>query len=240
MPKLQFLGTGSILSDRNSACLLIDQRILVDVPNGIVKVMRRNGLERKKIKLVCITHYHGDHCFDLPFLFLDLALRQVHSEPLTIIGPPGIEERAWSYLDLAFPEAVAAVRANLRPLFYQASDKRIIEVDSSVKVHCFQMLHGSAGSYGFVIDLEGNSVGVTGDTRLCDNVHSLIQASGTCVLDMTFPQSTADHMGADDVAELGRTYFGRRRMFATHMSDAVRSTKIKGIEIPDDLQQFEV
>ena len=67
--KIQFIGTGSIGAFQSSACTLLDDEILVDMPNGAVKKLKQFGIDINKIKSVLITHLHGDHFLDIPFLF---------------------------------------------------------------------------------------------------------------------------------------------------------------------------
>ena len=68
------LGTASIWPAEFSSSFLIDGHILVDCPNGLIKQMKRLDLDILKIDTVLITHFHADHYFDLPLLYLELLL----------------------------------------------------------------------------------------------------------------------------------------------------------------------
>ena len=68
--KIKIIGSGSIWSKCNSACYLIDDKILVDIPNGICKALLNQGINFRNIANVLITHFHGDHYFDVPFYLL--------------------------------------------------------------------------------------------------------------------------------------------------------------------------
>lgn len=59
--KIVTLGTGAITAKMQSACTLINDKILIDVPNGICKSMKQQGYAPEKIEIVIITHFHGDH-----------------------------------------------------------------------------------------------------------------------------------------------------------------------------------
>ncbi len=66
--KIKMIGTGAISVKERSACCLIDERILVDCGNGIVKTLLEHNVNTNKIDTLLITHLHGDHFLDIPFL----------------------------------------------------------------------------------------------------------------------------------------------------------------------------
>lgn len=61
--KINIIGSGSIGADAMSASCLIDEHILVDVPNGIIKHLKNLNYDILKIDTIIITHLHGDHFF---------------------------------------------------------------------------------------------------------------------------------------------------------------------------------
>lgn len=48
--KLKVLGSGNIFSKYNSASYLVDDNILIDVPNGTCKILKNIGVELNNIK----------------------------------------------------------------------------------------------------------------------------------------------------------------------------------------------
>ena len=68
--KIKVIGSGSMWAGYNSASYMIDDDILVDMPNGMCKNMFRMNINPRNIVNVLITHFHGDHYFDIPFYFL--------------------------------------------------------------------------------------------------------------------------------------------------------------------------
>ena len=42
--KIKMVGTGSMISKRNPACYMINDKIMIDLPNGIVKILKNADL----------------------------------------------------------------------------------------------------------------------------------------------------------------------------------------------------
>jgi len=94
MISVHTLGTGSgkPTPERNVSCTAVFRQgdvILFDCGEGTQMQITRSQLRPGDIKLICITHFHGDHINGLPGLLGTLQLNQ-RTEPLTVIGPKGI------------------------------------------------------------------------------------------------------------------------------------------------------
>lgn len=76
--------------------------ILIDCGEGTQIAIREKGWSFKPIDVVCFTHYHGDHISGLPGLLLTMGNAERH-EPLTLIGPKGLE-RVVNALRVIAPE----------------------------------------------------------------------------------------------------------------------------------------
>lgn len=97
--ELQFLGTGAgqPAKQRNVASLalkLLDELNeiwLFDVGEATQHQILKTNIRMRKITKIFISHNHGDHIFGLPGL---LATRSFQGDvgPLTIYGPPGLEQ----------------------------------------------------------------------------------------------------------------------------------------------------
>lgn len=66
------------------------RKILIDCGEGTQVSMRILKWGFKSIDIICITHIHGDHIFGLPGLLSTIG-NSGRTEPMTIIGPIGIE-----------------------------------------------------------------------------------------------------------------------------------------------------
>ncbi len=67
------------------------QSIMIDCCEGVQMMMSKYHINPSRIKLICISHLHGDHLFGLPGLLSSFQHHQ-RTEPLTIIGPVGTAE----------------------------------------------------------------------------------------------------------------------------------------------------
>ena len=65
--------------------------LLIDCGEGTQVAIRERGWSFHDIDVVCITHFHGDHISGLPGLLLSMGNAE-RSEPVTIIGPKGLEK----------------------------------------------------------------------------------------------------------------------------------------------------
>ena len=64
--------------------------LLVDCGEGTQIAIKEKGLSFNPIDILCITHFHADHVSGLPGLLLTMGNAD-RTEPLTIIGPKGVE-----------------------------------------------------------------------------------------------------------------------------------------------------
>ena len=76
--------------------------LLIDCGEGTQVAVKEKGWSFKPIDVICFTHYHGDHISGLPGLLLTMGNAD-RTEPLTLIGPKGLE-RVVSALRVIAPE----------------------------------------------------------------------------------------------------------------------------------------
>lgn len=96
MIDLILIGTGALqpLPDRAlaSAAVTANGRVLLlDCGEGTQSAARRAGVSLVKIDVIALTHFHGDHTYGLPGLLQSMGMGG-RTEPVTIIGPTGLEE----------------------------------------------------------------------------------------------------------------------------------------------------
>lgn len=102
-----FIGVGDACdcAHGNTSALITTKdgtRVLLDCGFTVPHTFFRFVTDPDSPDYVWISHFHGDHFFGLPLLFLRLWQTR-RSRPLTLIGQPGIEEKVWNVLELAYP-----------------------------------------------------------------------------------------------------------------------------------------
>lgn len=101
------LGTGGMmpLPRRWLTALMMrfnGSSLLIDCGEGTQVAVKEKGWSFKPIDTICFTHYHGDHISGLPGLLLTMGNAD-RTEPLTLIGPKGLE-RVVNALRVIAPE----------------------------------------------------------------------------------------------------------------------------------------
>ncbi|MGD0765644.1 MAG: MBL fold metallo-hydrolase, partial [Dehalococcoidia bacterium] len=105
MPPLEltFLGSGNaFVGDRYWSCFLLNRRYLFDAPPTVLPHLNKLQISPLEIAAVFITHFHADHFFGLPFLFLDYEYVTRRTEEIVIVGPPGHKEVMESLTEIGF------------------------------------------------------------------------------------------------------------------------------------------
>ena len=107
MIEVTLLGTGGTvpLPGRYLTSLLVrwsGHEMLIDCGEGTQIAVKERGWTFKPLDVICFTHYHADHISGLPGLLLTMGNAD-RTEPLTLIGPKGLE-RVVNSLRVIAPE----------------------------------------------------------------------------------------------------------------------------------------
>ncbi len=238
--KVELVGTGAIYTKYNSACTLINEELIVDMPNGTLKQLLKNNHKPEKIKIILITHMHGDHISDIPFFLKHVYNYVKIDNEITIIGPKGIEDK--------IVELFEAYRFEDREEIQEFMNLKFIELNNDeyeikleeYKIEAIQVSHGEEKpAYGYNIN---NSVSCTGDSGICDGVEKLIANSKVTIADTSLREGDHCHMGIDNIKYLTQKY--NKQIIATHLRDTTREELKKeenrNILIAEDGYQFEI
>ncbi len=102
-----FIGVGEACDSAHgntSALVTTDNgtRILLDCGFSVPHHYFRTFADGPELDYVWISHFHGDHFFGLPLLFLRLW-QMNRSRPLPIVSQQGIADKVRNSLELAYP-----------------------------------------------------------------------------------------------------------------------------------------
>lgn len=213
------IGTGSIAGQSRSASTLIDEKILVDCGNGIVKTIPEQYIPQ--IDVLLITHLHGDHFLDILFLIL-CRYFECMENTLFIYCPRGTERVVRGLFTLTYPgmdlEQIF-VSANLR--FVEFDELRNEEVYPGYFVTSYRVEHGAIEAYGFTVRHEGITVGFSGDSSYCKSIDQILEDSNAAILESNYMVGDTKHMGVDIMQLLVKKY-PKVTIIPTHMRDDVR------------------
>ena len=120
-------------------------QLLIDCGEGTQIALKEKGWSFKPIDVICFTHYHGDHNSGLPGLLLTMGNAD-RKEPLTLIGPKGLE-RVVSSLRVIAPELPFEI--HYREI---TEPEQIFEMDG-YRLKAFRVKHNVI-CYGYTIEID--------------------------------------------------------------------------------------
>ena len=239
--KIRLVGTGSIGAFQSSASSLIDGKILIDMPNGIVKKLKQTDVDVFGIKTILITHLHGDHFFDIPFYMFEKFFNN-NTEETNIYCPKGTLNKVKQLFEIGFPgdyeKLINIVNINFIE-FNQLKNENILD---DFYVNSVLVNHGNLKpAYGYILNKDEKTIGFSGDSGMCESINYIIEKSEISVLDMSLINGNSSHLGIDDIEKLCKKY-ENKKIIATHIQDNTRelakTKQIKNLIIPEDGQEI--
>ena len=119
--------------------------LLIDCGEGTQVAIREKGWSFKPIDTICFTHYHGDHIGGLPGLLLTMG-NSDRTEPLTLIGHPGLEK------------VVGALRIIAPGLPFPIIYKEITEPEQTFELNGYRLkdfkVNHNVTCYGYTMEID--------------------------------------------------------------------------------------
>jgi ribonuclease BN (tRNA processing enzyme) len=220
---VQFLGSGDAFGSggRLQTCIYVEAGatgFLLDCGASALSGMKRWGVQPNAIQAILLTHLHGDHFGGLPFFILEAQMVSRRSQPLTVGGPAGCEERIQRAQEALFPGS-AEMRLDF-PIEYSEWAARRTTRIGGLRVTPYPVIHESgAPSYALRVECEGKTIAYSGDTEWC---HALIEAAQGADLFICeanfFDRQVRYHLNYRTLMAQ-REALGCKRLVLTHMTD---------------------
>lgn len=144
------LGTGGMmpLPYRWLTSLMVrynGSSVLIDCGEGTQIAIKEKGWSFKPIDVVCFTHYHGDHISGLPGMLLTMGNAD-RTEPLTLIGPKGLE-RVVNSLRVIAPELPFSIK------YIEITEPEKTLEMNGYRLKAFRVNH-NVTCYGYTIEID--------------------------------------------------------------------------------------
>lgn len=148
--------------------------LLVDCGSGVVHQLVQAGISPVDIHHVFVTHHHSDHTIDMGHLVITRWIMGQNA-PIHVWGPRGTTqyvqnlERLHEY-DLRVRREHQPGRPPPRIVATEIEEGKFFSSDG-MQVTAFLVDHLPVEpAFGFRFDTSARSIGVSGDTRPCDNL----------------------------------------------------------------------
>ena len=238
---LTCLGSAAALTDgRMWNSLLLDRRILLDIPPTAVTALHRLGVDLTEIDVIFVSHLHADHMFGLPFFLLEYCTRYKREAPLYIVGPSTIERTTHELCEMAWPNMRGAGFEPHVPLvFVEVSEGSHRAGD--LEFEALRMSHFDLEAYGYRFTYKDRIIAYSGDTCACTPLSRLLDKADVAILEMTHVEASDDEGHLDSITVSGLKDLPCCRdskIFATHMGTV--PDPIEGITLCEDEQTYYV
>ena len=140
--QLTFLGTSAMVptKERNASAIYLDfegEGILFDCGEGTQRQMNIAGINRQKVKKICISHWHGDHVAGL--LGLIQTIGNIDNPPdINLFGPTGTKQRFESLMN----SCIFDRRVNIKVTEINAQKPEVILSTQNYEILAVNLNHG--------------------------------------------------------------------------------------------------
>ncbi len=243
--KLQFIGSGDAFGSggRFNTCFYVDRsggNFLIDCGASSMVAMRQQGIAPNSIETIFISHLHGDHFGGLPFFILDAQFYSKRREPLTLVGPPGFEQRLMEAMEVFFTGSSTAAR-KFDTVIHEIAPDQTLEING-VAVMAVEVNHAcGAPPLGLRLDVDGKILAYSGDSEWTDALITLGRDADLFIVEaLTYERKISQHLDYASVLE-NEDRIGAKRIILTHFGpDMLARLGDAGHEVAEDGKVVEV
>ncbi|MFI5282755.1 MAG: MBL fold metallo-hydrolase [Candidatus Dormibacterales bacterium] len=188
--------------------------------------LHRVGIDPGGVDVVFLTHFHGDHTLGLPTFVLHRVF--VNHRRLTFIGPSGLEERLESLWQAAWgPDWNRVMRPQFKVTYKTARPSGVV---AGIKYESVRLDHGTSGSTGYRLHIDGKVLAYSGDTEATPPLDKLLKGADVAIVEATGPGDVFSHMSWEAAAALKKRYpttrFFFNHVYAGTVPGAVRDLQV--------------
>lgn len=245
---LFFIGAGNAFADaRCWSGFLLNGRYLFDAPPSALYALKRGRADLDAVDVILLSHFHGDHFLGLPFLLLDYAYgggngaRPTRTRELTIVGPPGVQERVEALVAIAYQNLLTTgLRFSIR--YVEMEPGRSVEA-AGLRLEVEKMNHAADSlplCLGYRAKVGGRRLAYTGDTAWTEALAPLGEGAEVFVTDCNYPSgfNLPEHLSLDEVAVLRHKLAERTSIILTHMGHDRAPVDLPRTYRAEDLMRF--
>ena len=221
--QLQFVGCGDALGSggRFNTCFHVTgerANFLIDCGASSLPALKRLAIARDEIDLILITHFHGDHFGELPFLLLDAQFTR-RTRPLVIAGPQGIETRLTQLMEALFEHSSKTKqRFELSVVALRPKETRSF---GAIEVTPYPVVHGESGGpfLAYRVEAEGRVIAYSGDTEWTETLIPAGRDADLFIAEAYYYDRVVKNHLSLKTLEANLAEINPKRLILTHMSD---------------------
>ena len=200
--------------------------MLLDGGAPLLPHMHRLGVDPGAIDVVFITHFHGDHTLGLPPFVLHRVF--VDRRLLTFVGPSGVERYLEKLWDVSWgPDWKRVMRPQFKVKYVTAKPSGSA---ARVNYETVKLDHGTMGSNGYRLHVNGKVVAYSGDTEPTAPLDRLVDGADVAIVEATGPGDVFSHMSWEAATGLRKRH-PRTRFFFNHVYSGTVTGAVKDLQV---------
>ena len=227
---VEILGCGDAFASGGSfnTCYYVHTQsygFLIDCGGTSLLALKKNKVSTNNIDLIAISHFHGDHFGGLPFFLLDASV-QGRTKPLTIISPPGGEQKVREAITLFYPGSLGILeKFPIEFISYQ--EKNLISA-GEIQLEAFSVVHSEETlPHGLRIQFVDKLIGFSGDTSWTENLLGIAQDADLFICECNFYDlEMKGHLNYHTI-QTNLSRFNCKKILLTHFGEEMLENKGK-------------